>query len=468
MENNKITKYNQLEMTNINYHHLTTSLLKEAMRTGLFQEKKNGEFQMQLMSMLSKSILKYTQNDSSSVKTEVAEGIMLSLLYNIDIYLLKIPSLEEAFQKLQETSLSELYKQGLAITNKYVQEAKLLLAQVKSTRLLIPLIAYNDTIDISFKEFFDSYLVEFDAHNTMASIDYPLLIDDMDWTGILYIKNYLEHLSIENKFCSHFSIEDIYKLLETCGNKNNLNWEELLINISELILKNAVCSTLIGKGLLTLLITQKDCDDLENNLRILKDDQIKTLLSNALNSVFTQYKIIDPDVIIYIESFVDTLFCQLLNALRKASLSGFIIIYEKSVAPNTFSYEAGEKLTDEELRVLIKKLSHCENGESKSMLIKTEIHNLEDLQALFSSFCIFDEEYTYIFNAMEDYELAMLASELIDNSPSSDGSDLTIDKWHSSENEIYWQDKLIRFIKACDMDRYKNIIDSAKKLQQNI
>lgn len=469
MTNNNISKYNELNTKNIDYHGLTSSLLKEAIRAGSITEKQIGKFQQQLMDMLSTSILKYTQNDSSSVKTEVAESIMLSLLYCIDIYLLKIPSLDEALDILKSGNLVEIYEEGVNIACEYVEEAKLLLAEVKNSRINLPLIAYNDTVDVSFQEFFSSYQIEFSAHNTMGSIDYPLLIDDWDWTGIIYMKNYLEHLKIENEFCSHFPIDEITKLLESYGERSSLNWEDMLFNITELILKNAICSVLIGKntGTTTLLISQMNCDNLESNLKNYNDDEIKDLLSITLASVFTEYNICEPATVHYFELFLETFSAELINAIRKTTLSGFIVVNKKASTSNFMSYEAGEKMTDEELRAFIKELVSCEDGKAKASLIKVRIHNLEDLQAVFGSFSIFDQEYDDVFQSIDDYELAMLCSELVNNSPEANDFALSLDTYHSSENEIYWKKLLIKFVKACDQNIYKNILILAKELKEN-
>jgi hypothetical protein len=48
--------------------------------------------------------------------------------------------------------------------------------------------------------FLKKYNILFEAHNTMASIDYPLAVDDMSLQGVFYIRQYLERLHIESQF----------------------------------------------------------------------------------------------------------------------------------------------------------------------------------------------------------------------------------------------------------------------------
>jgi len=51
----------------------------------------------------------------------------------------------------------------------------------------------------------------------MASIDYPLFLDDMRVKGIFYIIQSLEKLKIENQFCNLFADKDAGKLLSNYG-----------------------------------------------------------------------------------------------------------------------------------------------------------------------------------------------------------------------------------------------------------
>ena len=46
----------------------------------------------------------------------------------------------------------------------------------------------------------------------MASIDYPLAIDDMTIQGVYYLKQYLTYLKIETEFCQMFNQDDLRDL----------------------------------------------------------------------------------------------------------------------------------------------------------------------------------------------------------------------------------------------------------------
>lgn len=471
MESRSLTEHSQvindrIKPENIDCHQLTLSLLNEGLRTGMLTEAQVEQIQVQIMAMLGEAISQYTKYESSSVRTETAQGILQSLLYSIDYYLMKLSSLGQSMEAIQQINMAEIYKQGLELVKCDLQLAQQLLQEVQNTRLPVSLIAYNDTIDKSFSEFFQSYDVKFDAHNTAASIDYPLLFDDFGRTGIDYIKRYLEHLKLENELCRRFNPEDINLLLKGYGRKYRLDYTQPLINISELLLKNALCSVLIGRRADILTINQDDCDLLESRMQRLTEEQFSELLRGAMNTVFTQLDITNPAVQQYFQPFTGVFRPQLIKAVRENSLSVLIVLTKETSASSRLYYEPGEKLSDEQLRAVIDTLMECQDGEGKADIIEREIHNIEDLTDVFGADCIFGREYTAIFDRMGDHALAILTSNLLNDSPLSDEKVLSIDHWHRTENELYWQEKLIRYLEAGDFNRYQYIIQLAGELRQ--
>jgi len=196
--------------------------------------------QSRMMQILSEEILYYTNGKSSSVSTETAQNLLESMLYCITAYLDTLPDPSAA---LQTRDLGELYQNGLELVKRYVEECKVLLEEVKATRVQTDLIAYNTTIDIDIDQLLHCYNPRFEAQNTTplsttAFIEYPLSKDDMSITGIIYIKNYLTQLKLENQFCAKYSKNYIRSLLFTHGAKHHLDYREMLVNIPEIILEH--------------------------------------------------------------------------------------------------------------------------------------------------------------------------------------------------------------------------------------
>ena len=192
--------------------------------------------QSRMMQMLGEEILYQTHGKSSSVTAETAQSLLESMLYCVTAYLNTLP--EPAFA-LKTRDLGELYQNGLELIKRYMLDARVLLQEVKATRVQTDLIAYNHTIDCAIPEFFDSYDPRFEAQSTVCLIDYPLSEDDMSITGVVYIINYLTELKKENAFCAKYSKNHIRALLLTHGVKHHLDYREMLVNIPELIKEDA-------------------------------------------------------------------------------------------------------------------------------------------------------------------------------------------------------------------------------------
>lgn len=84
-------------------------------------------------------------------------------------------------------------------------ETEILYRETRRKKLSVPLEAYQTSIVEDLPVFFRKYGLVFEAHETMCSMDYPLVFDDMNVQGIFYIKRYLETLDTETGFCRFFS-----------------------------------------------------------------------------------------------------------------------------------------------------------------------------------------------------------------------------------------------------------------------
>lgn len=191
--------------------------------------------QGRVMQLLSEEILRYNCGRSSSVRVEKAQSLLESILYSITAYLQTVPDPAAA---LRDESAAVLRQNGIDLLDRYMEDVKKLLEEVKATRTPTELIAYNHTLDECFGEELDRYDPRFAAQETPCGlIDYPLLKDDMSVTGILYVKNYLTQLKDENRFCSGYKKNYIRALLLTHGKKHRLDYRQMLVNIPELILE---------------------------------------------------------------------------------------------------------------------------------------------------------------------------------------------------------------------------------------
>lgn len=200
------------------------------------QAEEIAKLQFRMLEVLGEEILYYTGGNSSSVPVETAQSLFESMLYCTKAYLDTLP---DPYAVLKTVDAQQLFVQGLNLVKQYVEECRILWAEAKKTRVNTDLIAYNHTLDDYFREFFKSYNPRFQAQETpgLGFLDYPLYRDDTGVTGILYIRNYLNELIEENKFCAKYGKNHIRALLLTHGVRHHLDYRVMLVNLMELILE---------------------------------------------------------------------------------------------------------------------------------------------------------------------------------------------------------------------------------------
>ena len=165
MNENAVVGTNSFDPMRIKRSDYTNSLAAEAHRTGLLSDGDVDRISADLLSCLAEVIGYYTKGESSSLKADTARKLSLSMLYNIDTYLLSLGSDIEAVRVLADRRMSELYGKGYLINSKLLEEAKALYGKVRFTRLKDGGAEYDKTLDKYFYYYLSSYDPRFTAQD---------------------------------------------------------------------------------------------------------------------------------------------------------------------------------------------------------------------------------------------------------------------------------------------------------------
>ena len=164
-ERNALVASGTIDSTKVKHSDYTDSLAREAHRVGIFSDADVERIRADLLSALAEVIGYYTKGESSSVKAETARKLSLSMLYNIDTYLLSLGSDTEAARVLGERKMSELYGKGYLINKKLYEDAKFLYGKVRFTRLKNGGAEYDKTLDRYFYYYLTTYDPRFTAQD---------------------------------------------------------------------------------------------------------------------------------------------------------------------------------------------------------------------------------------------------------------------------------------------------------------
>lgn len=449
---NKIEKITLLKRENLNGEHYFESLLSEASTLNLISPEESDNIKLQSIQVVAKQVERYTRGKSSSVSVEVAQSIFQSLLYTIGVRLKNFPDADTALTSLRQKPLQELFEEGCAIIANQVRSAKRLLGTVKANRIQTDNIAYNATVNDGLGCFFSSYNADFAAHETPGSIDYPLSCDKMDLTGIEYITKYLQTLYLENQFCKRFNPLEIGCLLRG----TDLNYKDLLINIFEQILINALGCEIRNKNIYNLHIEPFDRQCLQRDLENLSTDELAAVLQNASVQLSAKLNIPNGSLKNHISEAVKVFEVKLEDALKKHQLDSVFVSLKVTLAKQAIKFSDGEKMDDELFTKVTEDIKECRFANDKIAIIKRDVHSILDLIDIFEGDYIFEEEFALLFQTLEDIELALLLKKLPEYMAAA-GNPFT-------ETEKEWEIRFTEYLKSLDTGRSDSIRALAERI----
>ena len=449
---NNIEKIYLLKREDLNQEYYFQSFLQQAYVLKLLTDSEFENIQLQSIQLLSKETERYTNGESSSVKVETAQNILQSIFYCIGTYLKSFPDTDLSVTTLKQKPLSELYHQGTNLIVLQFTSAKQLFESIQKHSLVTDNIAYNDTLQNGISAFFSDYDFDFATHESHGSIDYPLSHDKLDLVGVEYIFSYLQKISLENEFCLHFSGDDIHFLLQGYHE----NYKDLLINIFDFVLTNALGLLLAGKNPILLDISSLDLKYLEQELTNLSKDELEGVLLKAARSLCLKLNISNISLQNYISVAVVNLSARLKQALEMMQLDSIFISFKENHNKPDFQFTDGVAMEDELFRKLVEEIKACRFISDKIIIIQREVHSITDLADILEGYCIFGDEFSELYKSLGDMELALLLKKL--------PMDLEISNLHSTGNEEEWQNQLSDFLNKLDSTRCGQIKGLSKTI----
>lgn len=452
---NSLEKPSLIKKENLDQSAYCQSLLQEAYRVRLLTDLELNRIQVQSIELLAREAERFTGGASSSVRVETAENIIQSLLYTIGVYLQTIPNPDHQLQALKEQSLSDLYLAGKKLVTQQIAKAKHLFSIVRRHSLTVNNYAYNATLQEGIPLFFSTYDPEFAAHDTPGSIDYPLSNDHMDQVGVTYIYSYLQKLYYEDHFCRKFSFSAFHPLLAGYSR----DYPDLLINLFELVLTNALGSILANKQAIHLNMGSPERAYLQDSLEVLPPERLTSYIHQALQRLFKDLNISSPFLQKYIEATtVNNIRPRLEHSLATRQLEKVFIGFPAPPSQANIHFEESPQMDDESFRRVAEEIRTCRHLSDKLIILKRNLHNITDLIDLLEDSCFFGDEFFAVFHTLDDPVLALLWARLPMEATTSDLLFL------GDERECYL--KLSSFLEGLAPTRKKAILELAEKIER--
>lgn len=381
------------------------SILQEAYICGLLNNSDIENIQLQFISLLSYKCGRYNFGESSSIRVETAESIMKSNLYTIGLYLKSLPNPDYAVQEVKTIKISELYERGRELVNTKFQTAKYIYNLVQKNKTTTLNQSYNSTLsENGIGIFFKLYNLEYEVHESPASIDYQLCNPVTDLEGVEFILKYLETLYLENEFCMNFTKENIHHLL--CGYEEG--YKHLLINIFEQVLTAVLGCSLAKRNIRELNILRENIQYLHNELSELDDNTLTNKIHKVTKDIFEELNISSPPLQKYIEKSLPKIIITIASALKTNTLNKVFISQVNLDLEPKIHFTSSRKMDDKEYRILIEELLSCRYSSDKLSIIKEKIKSFDDIEDILLDAQFGEEEFALIFDTLGNIELAAL------------------------------------------------------------
>lgn len=421
MENRQIIeKYSFFVENDFSEDHFFKDVLVACYEKRFLDEAILKRISYERLDILKTQLKYYTKDESSSVMVEVAENLMEGIDYTLGFYLKTFNTLELIIERLKNESLSHMLETGRNLIKETIEESKKLLEDIMENKLKVNNYSYDDTIDHGISLFFEEYEYFFAPHEGSGSIDYQLYMDNMNYKGIEYIRNYLKILSLENEFCSNFNISEINELLKGYDKSS----EELLINVFELVLINSLGLIICGKSLSSLNINSADREVIKNKLKNLSAEKLQEEVLKGADKCCKILSIKNKELIAYVRKSAIKLTDWLYESIKVNRLETVFISLDKNEDDEFMEYIDGEKLSNAEFKNLSEEIRECSLIQDKIKLIKNNIKSLEDMVDMLNAECLFEGEYIALFKSLSKVELILITKHI---------SDLNFDRDYAKE-----------------------------------
>lgn len=242
----------------------------------------------------------YTSKESTSITYERAQQLMEAVLYSIR-------EAEKAgqFSLIQKDELSteRMYAIGVKCVEDKTKEALDLYNGIMTHFSSYGNQCLYDTVVKGLPEFFKWYDCRYDPQNTILTLDYPILMDISEQTGIDKIYDFLFCIQLEQIFLNKFPPEYVMEILS----KYDKQYKLMIENLCEIVLMNVISHMLAGKEIFILDFEPEEYLKMQTLIQKENLSDLREKLKNAVKVLVREYYENDEKLMEYLYKAVDNI-----------------------------------------------------------------------------------------------------------------------------------------------------------------
>ena len=336
----------------------------------------------ELLPILEKQISRYTMGDSTSVPYDKARQLMGSIIYNIN------GAIEEEGMPVPAVGISpqQAFELGLKKKKEKLKRAEELYKKICKSFCSYGNRCYAETVIKGMKAFFDYYSLEFDALNSIITLDYPLIGRGIRLQGVDLIYEYLKDIELEQLFLSSFDREGVERMLSAYDSE----YMEGIFNVCSVALRSSLGMVLAGNPPFGAM-NEHTLECIMARVLGKTREELMDMLEGALGFIIYNEYGENKSLYEYLYEDIGELAFEVESAVRLGKLENAFPIYRERNDSLEW-YESGTPMKDEDLRSLIEEIRDCRFTEDKLSIIKKEVRSLEDFKEIMEE-CFAEPEY---------------------------------------------------------------------------
>lgn len=272
----------------------------------------------ELVSIVAKLAEEYTSKESTSITYEKAQQFMDAVLYCINE-----AEKMERYSLIQENGVSahEMYKIGVSCVKEKIKETMEIFNNVITHFSSYGNECLNDTVVKGLPEFFKWYDYKYEPQNTILTLDYPVLVDITEHTGIDRIYDFVICIQLEQRFLNRFSTEYVVEVLS----KYDREYKLMVDNICEIVLTSVLGHILLEKEISAKGFDTEDYQNIQEVIQQTSLDELRLKLKNAVEKMVQKYYDNDDKLKEYLYHGVRNISVRIKNAADNGNLHANLI-----------------------------------------------------------------------------------------------------------------------------------------------
>jgi hypothetical protein len=356
----------------------------------------------ELLPILEKQIRRYTMGDSTSVPYDKARQLMGSIIYNIN------GAFEDGELPMPSEGISpqQAFEFGLKKKKEKLKRAEGLYKEIQGCFCSFGNLCYIETVIKGMKAFFDYYSLEYDATNSIITLDYPLIGELTGIQGVDLIYEYLKKIQLEQIFLRRFKSEEA----ETILYASDSGYKENVFNVCSVILRNAL-GMLVSDLDPFSAMTESGLSSIKAKCHGRSKDQLKELLEGRLRYLVEKEYGSFSGLYGYLHKDIKDLSFEMQEALEEDWLDRVFPVYHGR-REGLEQYVEGTSMRDETLRILMEEMMDCRYTEDKLNMVRRSVTSLEDFKEILGG-CFRSHEYEAALELLSPKEKQKLREEIL-------------------------------------------------------